>query len=138
LDRTVAKYPVDPQRIYLTGLSMGGYGAWELAMRQPARFAAVAPVCGGGDQRQAWRLVDVPSWAWHGSADPAVPVERSRCMIDAIMKAGGRPKYTELDGVRHDSWTEAYESADGLVPWMFEQALFVGSKGGQASCDGHS
>jgi predicted peptidase len=114
--------PVDEKRVYLTGLSMGGYGSWELAMRQPDRFAAVAPICGGGDESQAEKLVKVPIWAWHGDADNAVPVERSRKMIEAITKAGGKPKYTELKGVGHDSWTPAYTKDDGLIPWMFEQA----------------
>jgi predicted peptidase len=113
--------PVDDKRIYLTGLSMGGYGSWELAMRQPERFAAVAPVCGGGDESQADKLVKVPVWAWHGDADNAVPVDRSRNMIAAIKKAGGEPKYTELEGVSHDSWTAAYTREDGVVPWLFEQ-----------------
>lgn len=113
--------PVDEKRVYLTGLSMGGYGSWELAMRQPDRFAAVAPICGGGDESQAEKLVKVPIWAWHGDADTAVPVERSRKMIEAITKAGGKPKYTELKGVGHDSWTPAYTKEDGLIPWMFEQ-----------------
>jgi predicted peptidase len=112
---------VDEKRIYLTGLSMGGYGAWELAMRQPTRFAALAPICGGGDESQAAILKDIPVWAWHGDADPAVPVERSRRMIEAIKTAGGKPRYSELPGVGHDSWTPAYTRADGVVPWLFEQ-----------------
>ena len=122
LDETIKKQPIDEKRIYLTGLSMGGYGSWELAMRQPGRFAAVAPVCGGGDESQAALLKDIPIWAWHGDADTAVPVERSRRMIDAIKKAGGKPRYTELPGVGHDSWTPAYTRTDGVVPWLFEQA----------------
>jgi predicted peptidase len=122
LDETIKKQPIDEKRIYLTGLSMGGYGSWELAMRQPGRFAAVAPVCGGGDESQAALLKDIPIWAWHGDADSAVPVERSRRMIDAVKKAGGKPRYTELPGVGHDSWTPAYTRTDGVVPWLFEQA----------------
>jgi predicted peptidase len=122
LDETIKKLPVDEKRIYLTGLSMGGYGSWELAMRYPDRFAAVAPVCGGGDESKADVLKDIPIWAWHGDADEAVPVERSRRMIEAIKKAGGKPRYTELSGVGHDSWTPAYTRTDGVVPWLFEQA----------------
>ncbi|MEX2187631.1 MAG: alpha/beta hydrolase-fold protein [Pirellulales bacterium] len=122
LDSAMKSLPIDEKRVYLTGLSMGGYGSWELAMRQPNRFAAVAPICGGGDESQAEKLVKVPLWAWHGNADPAVPVDRSRNMIAAIKKAGGEPKYTELEGVGHDSWTAAYTRQDGVVPWLFEQA----------------
>ena len=122
LDDLVKNQPVDTKRIYLTGLSMGGYGSWDLAERMPERFAAVAPICGGGDEKHADRLAKVPVWAWHGSADNAVPVERSRKMIAAIKAAGGDPKYTELKGVGHDSWTQAYTNADGVLPWMFEQA----------------
>jgi predicted peptidase len=90
-------------------------------MRMPERFAAVAPICGGGDERGAAKLVGVPIWAWHGGADNIVPVERSRSMIEAIQKAGGKPEYTELKGVGHNSWGPAYESPDSVVPWMFEQ-----------------
>ncbi len=121
LDTLLATLPIDVSRVYLTGLSMGGYGAWELAVRQPERYAAVVPICGGGDESQAARLATLPIWAWHGDADDVVPVVRSRRMIHAITKAGGSPRYTELAGVGHDSWTPAYTSADGAIPWMFEQ-----------------
>jgi len=122
LDGALKTYPIDEQRQYLTGLSMGGYGSWDLAMRMPKRFAAVAPVCGGGDEKNAELLKDVTIWAWHGDADNAVPVERSRKMIAAIKAAGGKDdalKYTELAGVGHDSWTAAYNGKDNLLPWMF-------------------
>src|SRR5581483_3745775 len=93
LDEVEQKYPVDRKREYLTGLSMGGYGTWALAEKFPDRFAAVVPICGGGDEKQAERLINVPIWAVHGADDPAVPVERSRSMIEAIRKAGGHPRY---------------------------------------------
>lgn len=121
LDQLEKELPIDSARLYLTGLSMGGYGSWDLAIRFPQRFAAVVPICGGGDERQAARLSKVPLWAYHGSADKAVPVERSRSMINAIRAAGGNPKYTELEGVGHDSWTAAYTDSEGVVPWMFAQ-----------------
>jgi predicted peptidase len=122
LDDVVGYNPIDPARLYLTGLSMGGYGSWDLAERMPARFAALAPVCGGGDEAQAGRLVGLPTWAWHGDADTAVPVERSRRMIAAIKAAGGMPRYTELKDVGHDSWHPAYNGPDGVLPWLFEQS----------------
>lgn len=121
LDNAMKTLPIDDRRAYLTGLSMGGYGSWELAMRQPDRFAAVVPICGGGDESQAARIAKLPVWAWHGDADNAVPVERSRRMIEALKKAGGEPKYTELKDVGHDSWTAAYTREDGAIPWMFGQ-----------------
>lgn len=121
LDEVLAEFPCDPDRIYLTGISMGGYGSWDLAERTPQRFAAVVPVCGGGDPAHADKLAGVPVWAWHGDADKAVPVGRSREMISAIEKAGGHPKYTELKSVGHNSWVQAYHDPGNVLPWMFEQ-----------------
>jgi predicted peptidase len=121
LEQLLAAHPIDPQRLYLTGLSMGGYGSWDLGTRLAERWAAVAPICGGGDELYADRLAGVPVWAWHGDLDEIVPVARSRAMIEAIRRAGGEPKYTELRGVGHDSWTAAYTSTDSLLPWMFAQ-----------------
>lgn len=128
VDDVIKEFPVDENRLYLTGLSMGGYGSWDLAARQPNRWAAVVPICGGGDEGNADKLKNVPIWAVHGDADPAVPVEKSREMIQAIKDAGGDPKYTEYPGVKHDSWTQAYSDPNGVVPWMFEQRLEARSK----------
>jgi len=120
LDETLLREAVDPARVYLTGLSMGGYGTWDLAARQPDRFAAILPICGGGDDDVAPRLAHLPIWCFHGDADTAVAVERSRSMIAAVKAAGGRPIYSELPGVGHDSWTPAYR--DGFVlDWLFSQ-----------------
>jgi len=120
IDDVVAREAVDPARIYLTGLSMGGYGTWDLAARSPERFAAIMPICGGGDERTAARLATLPLWCFHGDADKAVPVGRSRDMIAAVRRAGGKPIYSELAGVGHDSWTPAYR--DGFVlDWLFSQ-----------------
>ena len=121
LDQVIRDFPVDTQRLYLTGLSMGGYGSWDLGTRLADRWAAVAPICGGGDELYADRLVGVPVWAWHGTDDEIVPARKSRRMIDAIRAAGGQPRYTELAGVGHDSWTPAYTRDDGVLPWMFQQ-----------------
>jgi predicted peptidase len=120
IEQTLMREAVDPARIYLTGLSMGGYGTWDLAARMPDRFAAILPVCGGGDDRVADRIAALPIWCFHGDADTAVPVDRSRTMIAAVKAAGGRPIYSELPGVGHDSWTPAYR--DGFVlDWLFSQ-----------------
>lgn len=118
----IREFPVDENRLYLTGISMGGYGSWDLAMRQPDRWAAVVPICGGGDETKGDLLVGLPIWVFHGDADPAVPVERSRNMVSAVRMAGGDPKYTEYPGVAHDSWTQTYADPD-VLGWMFEQRL---------------
>jgi predicted peptidase len=121
INHLCAELPVDHRRIYLTGLSMGGFGSWELAAHRPDLFAAVVPICGGGDAAWGARLKEVPIWAVHGDADTVIPAEESRIMIEAIRKAGGQPRYTELSGVGHDSWTETYRDRKGVLRWMFEQ-----------------
>jgi dienelactone hydrolase len=121
LEATVANHAVDRRRIYLTGLSMGGYGTWDLAARHPDWFAAAAPICGGGDERQAKRLASLPIWSFHGDADGVVPVTRTRAMVQAIRAAGGEPRSTELVGVGHDAWTPAYDKKSGLLAWLFAQ-----------------
>ena len=98
--------PIDDRRIYLTGLSMGGYGTWDALARKPDLFAAAAPICGGGDPAVAAKFKHVPLWAFHGDQDTAVKPKRSREMIEALKAAGGTPKYTEYPGVGHDSWAQ--------------------------------
>jgi predicted peptidase len=112
---------VDRRRVYVTGLSMGGYGTWALAARRPEWFAAAVPICGGGDPATAEKLVRVPIWAVHGLKDESVPPKESRVMIETIRKAGGQPQFTELPGVGHDSWTQTYREPDGVLVWMFRQ-----------------
>jgi predicted peptidase len=120
LDHLLATEQIDHARVYLTGLSMGGYGAWDFACRAPKMFAAVSPICGGGDEAVAPRLLRTPIWAWHGELDDAVPVQRSRSMVNAIRAAGGTIcKYTELAGEGHKSWIPAYRDDSGLLDWMF-------------------
>jgi len=120
LDAVLATEPADPGRVYVTGLSMGGYGTWDLACRSPERFAAALPICGGGDAAVAGRLATLPLWCFHGSDDPLVPAELSRSMIAAIVAAGGTPIYSELPGVGHDSWTPAYRNP-AVLDWLFAQ-----------------
>lgn len=121
LDKSLKEFPVDKSRVYLTGLSMGGYGSWELAMRRPELFAALAPICGGGDEAQAAKLKDIPIWTAHGDADNVVSVERTRRMVQAVKEAGGNVHYEEYPKVGHNSWTPAYTDPKGVLPWMFEQ-----------------
>jgi predicted peptidase len=114
------EYRIDKKRIYLTGLSMGGFGTWELMCRNPNLFAAGVPICGGGHTSQADRIAKIPIWCFHGEKDGIVPVKDSRAMIDAVKKAGGKPKYTEYKGVDHDSWTQTYRDVK-VHEWLFEQ-----------------
>jgi predicted peptidase len=142
LEVTERELRIDPDRVYLTGLSMGGAGTWSLAARNPRRFAAVVPVCGwivpmAGSQwvrdiresgfdpddpyASAARILrDVPIWIWHGAADQSVPVEESRSMSAALTAAGGEIRYTELPKVGHNSWDPAYQSEE-LPRWLFAQ-----------------
>jgi poly(3-hydroxybutyrate) depolymerase len=120
VDALIASGAVDPDRVYVTGLSMGGYGTWYAAGMPGGRFAAAAPMCGGGDPLWAARYRDLPVWAFHGDRDEAVPPGRSREMIDAVRTAGGQPKYTEYQGVGHDCWTQTYVD-DAFHAWLFSQ-----------------
>jgi predicted peptidase len=115
-----ADYRIDPDRLYVTGLSMGGFGTFALTTRYPDVFAAAAPICGGGDPTQAKTLISLPLWVFHGDADRVVPVGLSRSMIKAIESGGGMPKYTEYPGVGHDCWTQTYANPD-FHEWLFAQ-----------------
>lgn len=122
LDHLTNEFRVDPDRIYLTGLSMGGFGSWRLAADHPERFAAVVPICGGGNPADASQLKNLPIWVWHGGADPVVPVKRSIEMVEAIQKAGSTTiRLTTLAGIGHNSWQAAYASPD-LYQWLDKQS----------------
>jgi predicted peptidase len=121
LDEVCKEFKTDPKRIYLTGLSMGGMGTWSMAIANPDKWAAIAPICGRGDVKQAEKIKDLPCWCFHGDKDTSVPVAGSRDMIAAIKKAGGDPKYTEYPGVGHNSWDKAY-GTDELYEWMLKQS----------------
>jgi predicted peptidase len=129
MEEVIEKYDGDRSRLYLTGLSMGGYGSWTIAADKPELFAAVAPVCGGGDPKaMAERLKSLPLWVFHGDADQAVPVARSREMVEAIRAAGSTVlKYTEMPGVGHNSWDAAYENPE-FATWLFAQQRPEGKK----------
>jgi len=111
---------IDKHRLYVTGLSMGGFGAWDAIQRHPNLFAAAVPVCSGGDATLAEKIKDVPVWAFHGADDGAVKPQRSRDMIAALKKAGGSPKYTEYEKVGHNSWEKAYAD-EKMYEWLFDQ-----------------
>ena len=122
LRETIKKFPIDTTRIYLTGVSMGGFGVWDLLERFPNEFAAAAPVCGGADETKATLIKDVPVWAFHGGKDHVVKTIRSRNIIEALKNAGGNPMYTEYPDLGHNAWDSAYK--DSKIPdWMFKQHL---------------
>jgi predicted peptidase len=120
LDKLVAKLPVDKGRLYITGLSMGGFGTWDAIARRPAYFAAALPICGGGDVAQAAKLKDLPLWAFHGDHDHTVMPRRTTDMVAAIRQAGGMPKITLYPGVDHDSWSRTYADP-AVLDWLFAQ-----------------
>jgi len=143
LDAALHEFRGDSARVYLTGLSMGGYGTWQLALEHAGRFAALVPICGGIRSPRALasirvagvpadaadpyayvaaRLVDTPVWLFHGDADGAVPVSESRSMAQALRRAGGDVRYTEYAGVGHNSWESAYNEPE-LWRWLFAQRL---------------
>lgn len=113
-------HPVDPRRFYVTGISMGGFGTWDLMGRVPEKIAAALPICGGGDRSIVSRYKDVPVWTFHGDADGTVPVTATTDLIDALEKAGGKPKLTIYPGVHHDSWTMTYNNPE-VIRWLFSQ-----------------
>ena len=144
LNQTIKEFHGDPERIYLTGLSMGGYGVYEIAIHHPGKFAAYVAICGGlyplkdypnlyssliNDPaiidpyaEVARRIGKTPIWIFHGTDDPTVPVAESRKMANAIQLAGGNVHYTEYPGVPHNSWDKAY-AEQALMPWLLQQKL---------------
>lgn len=130
LEQVTAEHRVDAGRVYLTGLSMGGYGTWKLALAHPEKFAAIAPICGGGEyidvllagRSKAAALRSLPVWAFHGAKDPVVPLEESERMVNALKKAGVKDvKLTVYPEANHDSWTETYNNPE-FYDWMLKQA----------------
>jgi predicted peptidase len=128
------EFDTDPNRVYLTGLSMGGFAAWAIAGKHPDRFAALVPICGG--VRAPWdtrppqgnpyreaaeRVKKLPIWIFHGAADPTVPVTESRKMNEELKQLGADVRYTEYEGVGHHSWDPAYAEPE-LARWLFAQA----------------
>lgn len=140
LQAAIQEFNGDRRRVYLTGLSMGGYGMWSLAAKNPGMFAALSPICGGirppratppevlpdpADDpyaAAAQKIGKTPVWVFHGSADPAVPVSESRKMVEALKAAAGNVLYTEYEGVGHNSWDRAYGESD-LITWLLSHRL---------------
>lgn len=114
------EFSIDASRLYVTGYSMGGFGTWEAIQRKPDMFAAAVPICGGGDDAFVRFIIHIPLWAFHGRLDPTVKVIRSRNMINALVIAGGIPRYTEYPTINHFCWGLAYSNLD-MVKWLFDQ-----------------
>lgn len=128
LDKTIASYRVDTNRIYLTGLSMGGYGTWDLGLAHAEKFAAIVPICGGGefisamlgsrDKAEAFKSLGV--WAFHGGKDPTVPLQESERMVELVKRVGLKDaKLTVYPEAGHDSWTKAYSNPE-LYDWLLQ------------------
>ncbi len=122
LESLQKEFSIDANRLYLTGLSMGGYGTWDALSRRPGLFAAAVPICGGGDPATAKKFANTPLWGFHGGADPVVPSARSHHMMIALREAGGEPLFTEYPGVGHNSWEKAYREPE-LAEWLFRKRL---------------
>jgi len=120
VDKLLAERPIDPNRIYVVGQSMGGYGTWDAVIRRPDLWAAGTPICGAGDPAKAASIKSIPIWAWHGENDTMVPVTGSREMIEALKKAGADPKYTEIPKGGHGVWNKAFDDPK-LHEWLFAQ-----------------
>jgi predicted peptidase len=117
LDEVVAGHRIDPARISVTGLSMGGYGTWSLAVRYPDRFAAIAPICGGLWLQSAAPIRNLPVWAFHGDTDDVVPISATEQIVTELRSLGADVQFTRYPGVGHDSWTETYENP-ALYDWL--------------------
>jgi predicted peptidase len=117
----VATRPVDTNRLYITGLSLGGFGTWDAIQREPALFAAAIPVCGGGDIRRVQGLRRMPIWVFHGTEDKNVPAACSRRMVQALKLAGNRKvRYTEYDKAAHNVWDSTYSNPE-VIDWLLQQ-----------------
>jgi predicted peptidase len=122
LDKVIKENAIDPSRIYVTGVSMGGFGTWDLLYRFPGRFAAAVPICGGADEKIAPQIKHIPVWVFHGASDNTVPPARSRTMVEALRRAGGNPGYTEYPDVEHNCWVHVYKEPY-LLPWLWKHSL---------------
>jgi predicted peptidase len=120
IKEAIRKLPIDPNRVYITGLSMGGFGTFDAISRYPDLFAAAVPVCGGGDVKKAASIAHIPMWIFHGALDSTVAPELSQSMVKALMEAGGHPGYTQYPKTGHFSWIAAYDDPM-MMDWLFSQ-----------------
>ncbi|PQP81219.1 phospholipase [Paenibacillus sp. PCH8] len=122
VEHVLQNYPADQNRVYLTGLSMGGYGAWHLPMDYPDVFAAVAPICGGADPSKAEELQHVPVWAFHGAKDDVVLLSESEGIVNALEALNADVKLTVYPEGNHNAWTETYDNPE-LYKWFLSHTL---------------
>jgi predicted peptidase len=121
VDSLMTQYNIDPNRLYLYGISMGGFGVFSIVAKEQGKFAAAYAVCGGSDTKAASKLLDTPLWIFHGAVDDVVPVRLSRDVYQEIIKLGGKNvRYTEYPGVKHNSWENVSQEKE-LTPWLFSQ-----------------
>lgn len=120
IDDVVKNHRGDADRIICTGLSMGGFGTWDLCSKYPDKFAAAVPICGGGNPATVSAMKNIPTWVFHGDKDTAVKIDASQKMVDALKAAGGNVEFTIYPGVGHDSWTKTYDDAK-VWEWMGKQ-----------------
>lgn len=120
IDQSIKNLPVDTSRIYITGLSMGGFGTFDAISRYPNLFTAAVPVCGGGDVTKSDRIYHIPIWIFHGALDGAVDPILSQKMVEALTKSGGHPGYTQYPETGHFSWIAAYSDAM-MMDWLYSQ-----------------
>jgi len=124
LDEVSSQYSVDTERVYATGLSLGGHGTWNLAQKYPDRFAAIAPLCGRNDTTWAENLKDMPVWVFHGDRDRVCPFKYSKNMVDALKKLGNDPKFTVYHGSGHDIVTRTYSNEE-LYMWFLSHRKVI-------------
>jgi poly(3-hydroxybutyrate) depolymerase len=128
VDSLCTEFPIDTQRIYVTGTSMGGFGTWEAVARRPHFFAAAVPSSGGYDEHMASSFLDTPIWTLHGNADETINVNRTRHMVDAIRQAGGNIRYWEYQGVAHEAGRDLTYTNLEVYEWIFAQRRLNGEK----------
>ena len=121
LNEVIAEHRIDEDRVYLTGMSRGGFATWRMAIQNPDKFAAIVPVSGGGLPDYVKRIKAVPVWAFHGARDQAIPLSRSVAMVEALQAAGGNVKLTVYSEAKHDAWTPTYDNPE-LYAWLLKQS----------------
>lgn len=119
IDEICEKYPIDKNRVSLCGISMGGFGTWELALSQCQRFHKIAPLCGGGMNWRAWYVKDIPIRVYHGKKDDIVPISQSEAMVNSIRLQGGNVEFTVYEDLSHNCWDRAFEETD-LISWLID------------------
>lgn len=125
IDMAIEQHAIDTNRIYLTGMSMGGFGTWQIANHYPDRFAAIVPICGGGSPYMTFALRNMPVWVFHGTKDTIIPISKSEEMVNSLKHEGNEVKFTFYPDSGHDVWTETYNNPE-LYKWLLKHELNFG------------